>query len=264
MIIYQMFTKIRRLSFSKARKLKRRRPGGVLLPIFFLVSSLASALSLAQQPENLTLFEAFEQDANSPQSTSQGFPRSGDAATPEFRLMGMTRIGNKRSVLLLHRSGEALSIDLSVGQSVAIPRHAGYSVALMSSGQVAVQYPSSQVCRAALDQGVSCDSASNRALLSMAAAEPLPFANSFAGSAGATGATGVTSKETDNGQAEPEQPPLNPFEALRLRTESGQNANGLSPEEQAVRFRPRRIQPDQVPEGKRVVSTPFGDRLVDI
>jgi hypothetical protein len=37
----------------------------------------------------------------------------------------------------------------------------------------------------------------------------------------------------------------------------------VSPEDQR-RFRPRRINPDQVPDGMRVVSTPFGDRLVDI
>ena len=50
----------------------------------------------------------------------------------------------------------------------------------------------------------------------------------------------------------------NPFETLRNRVQ-----NGEPPSERPGRFQPRRIDPADVPPGMRVVSTPFGDRLVE-
>ena len=50
----------------------------------------------------------------------------------------------------------------------------------------------------------------------------------------------------------------NPFEAIRAR------ANNPDSNTDNNNFRPRRIDPDDVPPGMRIVSTPFGDRLVEI
>ena len=54
--------------------------------------------------------------------------------------------------------------------------------------------------------------------------------------------------------------PGNPFEALR----NGRRGDTLNPGTNGARFTPRRIPPEDVPEGKRIVATPFGDRLVDL
>ena len=52
--------------------------------------------------------------------------------------------------------------------------------------------------------------------------------------------------------------PINPFEAIARRS---RNPESDTTENQ--QFRPRRINPEDVPAGMRVVSTPFGDRLVE-
>ena len=59
-------------------------------------------------------------------------------------------------------------------------------------------------------------------------------------------------------QTAEQEEPLNPFEALRQRSR-----NPDAPVQAEEQFRPRRINPDEVPTGMRVVSTPFGDRLVE-
>jgi hypothetical protein len=55
-----------------------------------------------------------------------------------------------------------------------------------------------------------------------------------------------------------EDQPKNPFETLR----NGAVAQDEEQAGNAARFTPRRINPEDVPEGMRVISTPFGDRLV--
>jgi hypothetical protein len=55
---------------------------------------------------------------------------------------------------------------------------------------------------------------------------------------------------------------VNPFEALSAAQVDDDNPaqkNGG----RENRFAPRRISPEDVPSGMRVVSTPFGDRLVE-
>ena len=52
---------------------------------------------------------------------------------------------------------------------------------------------------------------------------------------------------------------VNPFEAL-LERASGQDSDV----DTTSSFEPRRIDPLDVPSGMRIVSTPFGDRLVEI
>ena len=53
---------------------------------------------------------------------------------------------------------------------------------------------------------------------------------------------------------------FNPFEALRAQQNNVSVSNRDGGNE---RFTPRRILPEDVPPGMRVVSTPFGDRLVE-
>jgi len=237
---------------------KIHRVSTFLLLGAYAISLLGSPVSLAQQSDSetrgpLTLFAAIDADEDARNTNNRReLPGAGvgDEA-PEFSLLGSTRIGARRSVLLLHKSGTPISLPLTRGKGTPIPNHESYTLLSSPEGEVVVQYPNSQPCRASETHGVSCKT-SNRAILALAAADPLP-----------PRAT-EESVEGVNDDAEREtEPPLNPFEALRQRAANGQANAVVSPEDQR-RFRPRRINPDQVPDGMRVVSTPFGDRLVDI
>ena len=230
----------------------------VFLLFFFAVTTVAAGASLAQEPsEPLTLFEAIDSDEQNSRRDAP-VPRRAEGAGAEFSLVGVTRIGRQRTVLLQHSSGETLSVAIK-GDITPIPKHDGFTVALADSGEIAVQFPASRICTPSEDQGVRCD-AGNRALLSIAAAEPLPVPEPAIEPEAPPGGDTWLATEEESGQ-----PPQNPFEALRRRAARGERGDVvMDPEEQARRFRPRRIDPSRVPEGKRVVSTPFGDRLVDI
>jgi hypothetical protein len=162
--------------------------------------------------------------------------------------MGTTRIGAKRSVLLLHKSGTPISLEVNNGAGTPIPKFETYALIGSANGEVIVQYPPSRPCRVSEAHGITCDAEANRAILALAAADPLPVR---------------VTEEIPEVIAEESEPPPNPFEALRQRAANGQASDVISAEDQR-RFRPRRINADQVPDGMRVVSTPFGDRLVDI
>lgn len=250
-------------SLSVGRLPKIHRVSSFLLPSFYALAILWAPQSLAQtvgvEPRGpLTLFEAIdagEQNRNATNSPNnrREQPGSGGAdETPEFSLMGTTRIGAKRSVLLLHKSGTPISLEVSNGVNngagTPIPKYETYALIGSANGEVIVQYPPSRPCRASEAHGITCDAEANRAILALAAADPLPVR---------------VTEEIPEVITEESEPPPNPFEALRQRAANGQASDVVSAEDQR-RFRPRRINADQVPDGMRVVSTPFGDRLVDI
>jgi hypothetical protein len=238
---------------------KIHRVSSFLLPSFYAMSCLWAPQSLAQtvgaEPRGpLTLFEAIDADeqnrnsTNSPKNRREQPGSGGAEETPEFSLMGTTRIGAKRSVLLLHKSGTPISLEVNNGAGTPIPKYETYALIDSANGEVMVQYPASRPCRASEAHGISCDAEANRAILALAAADPLPV---------------LVTEEIPEMTAGASEPPPNPFEALRQRAANGQASDVVSAEDQR-RFRPRRINADQVPDGMRVVSTPFGDRLVDI
>ena len=208
--------------------------------------------------QDLELFE--DVDRTSPGASQRGGRNSAaDSAAPsltepEFVLVGSSRIGERRRVVLTHRSGEVVTVPVADGQT-SIPGHEQFRIVTSEGGRVAVQYPAGASCVEAADRGVSCDASANIAWLSL---RPMPVPEQFIA-------------ELDAGQEEEPDPadqarnarddlardPNNPF--ARLRAEAlGQD---VPP---PARFRPRRIDASEVPPGMRVVSTPFGDRLVEI
>ena len=116
----------------------------------------------------------------------------------------------------------------------------------IGSGNVAIRYPNSVPCVEYSNQGVSCE-APNTARLDLANAEPLESVFESNGS---------TLEPLSQGGIDQENAP-NPFEALLER------ASNPDAEVDTGAFTPRRINPEDVPPGMRVVSTPFGDRLVE-
>ena len=209
--------------------------------------------------QSLELFEDVER-TNSNANLRAGRNSGGNSAAPsltepEFLLIGASRIGDRRRVVLSHRSGETVTVPMPADGRASIPGHEQFRIVTNEAGRVAIQYPVGSSCVESADRGVSCDAAANIAWLSL---RPAPAPEQFV-----VDLNENIDEESDadaqvrDAAEDLARDPNNPF--ARLRAEAlGQD---VPP---AGRFRPRRIDPSQVPPGMRVVSTPFGDRLVEI
>lgn len=227
------------------------------------MSNIAALLATFVLPgavlaQDFTLFEEVEQnDTSSMNNQSRALRRSQTGVTaPEFTLLGTARIGDDYSAMLRHRDGSAVSVKLAPDANTRIPGYTDYTVVQMESGSVSIRYPDSQPCSENEDAGIRCSTAGNIAILELVTAEPVarrePVRQDNIDSAADSGQDD-TEENGDNAT------PRNPFEAIRAAARRGDN-NGQPAE--PPRFQPRRINPEDVPEGMRVVSTPFGDRLV--
>ena len=224
---------------------------------FVAVARCLSALLLlsagavqGQGGSDFALFEPLDSASNSTRSANR---RQGARATAgaipkeaEFSLIGTARIGSRTSVMLRHVSGEEVRVSLERSRT-PIPGYEQYAVVGFDGKSVSIQYPQSVACVGFAAQGVSCDASRNLAMLSITATKAI-----LPGQAPAEAA------QPDSEQEGERSTQANPFEALRSRAQ-----NGEPPLESPGRFQPRRIDPADVPPGMRVVSTPFGDRLVE-
>lgn len=203
-----------------------------------------------QTDSDFALFEPVDSTSNAASSAPRrrGARAAADTAASEaeFSLIGTARIGSRTSVMLRHVSGEEVRVSLERSR-MPIPGYEQYAVLGSEGDSVSIQYPQSVACAEFAAQGVSCDASRNIATLSLTTAKAIVPSPAAAETA-----------EPDSGQEEGRDAPINPFEALRSRAQ-----NGAPPPERPDRFQPRRIDPADVPPGMRVVSTPFGDRLVE-
>ena len=219
-----------------------------------------AATQNTSQPDSsasgFALFEDIETTENrSRNSTRTSRETRATTAAPEFTLVGTSRIGGQYSVILQHRSGENVVIKATTNRAVQIPEHTNYSVQNIGAGSVSLRYPGGVPCEPFLEQGVSCDSATGMATLELANGAPLASARTEL----------TVTDEAAEGESlvsEDSNAPSIPFEAIREARANGNPAAQQSDPRQN-RFSPRRIAPEDVPPGQRVVSTPFGDRLVD-
>jgi len=213
---------------------------------------------LDQANQGLSLFEDIEVSENRVRGANRTSRESRvTEAGPEFTLLGTSRIGDSYSAILRHKSGESILVRSQANTATAIEGHAGYSVLSVGTGKLSLRYPASVPCEEDVEQGVSCAVSPNTAELVLATSAPLSRSVLSAALEG-------QSEQVDSANApEPPVAPIaNPFEALRAAQVDGdnpaQNNDGAD-----NRFSPRRISPKDVPSGMRVVSTPFGDRLVE-
>ena len=179
---------------------------------------------------------------------------------PEFTLVGISRIGDKYSVILTHKDGDTVVVQAEPNANTQIMGHSQFSIVDVGSRAVSINYPDGTNCVEFKDKGVNCTTATNIANLTLTYGEPLAPRQRQVAEPNeepqdiAKGGTGGTGDE-----------PVNPFAALSA---AAQNGDGGAPQAanrdgNTARFSPRRIAPEDVPPGQRVVSTPFGDRLVD-
>jgi len=203
-----------------------------------------------QSRQGLSLFESIEVTENRSQANSRATREArATVSEPEFTLLGTSRVGDKYSAILRHRNGESILVRSQEDVATAIEGHAGYSVLSVGAGELSLRYPAGVPCVEDVQQGVSCGAGTNTAELVLSASDPLsqPVA-----------AVPDEIAEPEEGIVES----TNPFEALRAAQADRDNP-AQSGAVRNDRFVPRRIEPADVPPGMRVVSTPFGDRLVE-
>jgi hypothetical protein len=225
--------------------------GSCILSLNLLAQDAAAGGQMGQDQSEFQLFENLDSALpnNRASSRNQNVRSSGTAqASPVFTLVATSRIGSKQTALLKHLDGDIVKVPLT-GAANPIPGHDLYSVVHYGAGQVAVRYPATVPCGDFADQGISCDSQTNIATLRLRTADAIVRAQQVEIAPAESAELAETALDT----------PRNPFAALRDRARDGNTADAPPP----GRFQPRRIDPADVPPGMRVVSTPFGDRLVE-
>lgn len=228
----------------------------ILIPIGVLLFNYATS-GFAQ---DFNLFETVEVTDN-PQATEQRPGRESRvlSAKPEFTLVGTSRIGDSYAVILADLNGEKLVIRTAPDVNVSVPEYGDFQIAITSNGKVSLQHPDSVPCVDYPESGVRCNSANNIAELTLPNNPPVASSQQAA----------QLAATTFEGQAAEviEENPQNPFAIMRARALNGDDLDNPAIAPQGVdddsRFVPRRIDPSEVPPGMRVVSTPFGDRLVE-
>lgn len=226
-----------------------------------LVLLIVPALSIAQSnsTSELLLFEKVE----TPESNNRGErpvrPRNNDdsnSGTPDFTLLGISRIGDQQSAILKHSSGNTVRVRLDSRENtnVQVPGYLNFSIVDFTSDEISLRLPESSSCTDSALLGVKCSSAGNIALLSLANGEPVPSSIESTATDGSADGARVAEDTANNGE------PVNPFAAIRAQRNAADNSTQAT---STGRFTPRRIAPEDVPPGMRVVSTPFGDRLVE-
>ena len=206
-----------------------------------------------QNSQGLALFESVEGVADVPGGASRtpGRPRETQSG-PEFTLLGTSRIGGSYSAILRDRSGESILVRSQENTATAIEGHSGYSVLSVGAGKLSLRYPASVPCIEDVRQGVSCAVGPNTAELVLGTSAPL-----------SRPATSATFEQQADATESSTAQGINPFEAIIAAQADGSDASQVDGV-RGERFVPKRISPEDVPPGMRVVATPFGDRLVEL
>ena len=216
-----------------------------------LITSLAASAVLPQDSSDFDLFERLD---NVDTGAARGSSRSRQTqntptpSEPTFTLVGTSRVGDSTAVVLRHSSGDQVRVEYS-GRPTQIAGYEGFFVSRVTGRSVSIRHPSNSPCVAIEARGVDCDQADNTSHVRLTTATAI--------SAESEALRDVQELPDE----EPQENRVNPFDALRRSAENGASASTLG---DSQRFRPRRIDPADVPPGMRVVSTPFGDRLVEI
>ncbi len=252
--------------------------GGIVFISIVLTGTTLSASPQSQldtagdaavdRSQDLALFEPVETPAN--QNRPVAREATATTAEPEFTLSGVSRIAGNYSAILEHKSGESILVKVAANANTRIPEYSDYSIVSMSAVTVSIRYPGNNPCAEFADQGVRCNRAANIAELSLSHGDPIPATNpADTESAGTDSEDESAIDNADNGDnannGEARNGSRNPFATLANAKNgaSGDNSRPVTASGAGRRFTPRRISPEDVPEGKRLVTTPFGDRLVD-
>ena len=172
-----------------------------------------------------------------PKSTKKGPPPK----QLDFILKGVSRLGQNFYVSLHTPNKKDISVSWKKGQSLPIAGHDGYHLKAVRAREVEIAYPKNAPCRENRQgNGVLCKT-NQLALVSLLRGKP-----SAAKSTGSMRRKVIAkNKSTAAKQAKAK---TIPSQAERHFSNNRQQKNSIKPED--------------VPEGMKVVKTPFGERLV--
>lgn len=220
----------------------------------------------AQPQQTLTLFEEVETPAV-PVAVSRA-PEM-NRGVPPFTLVGTSEFGDRQRARLRTAQGESITVELGGLGSTPIPGYPGYRIEQAEHRELVVRHPASAPCLEFTAQGVTCvdEYASHLSLITAQAIQP-PVEPATEGRR--VRRRGVPPEAAAQQPGMPQQQeaqraqPDNPFAAaLRAARERGEiPPEAIRDSRGDARFQPQRIDPSQVPEGARLVRTPFGDRIV--
>jgi hypothetical protein len=230
-------------------------------PALALMLTLLASGAAAQNADTLNLFEPLERQAQPESVQVLSVPSSTVApgnAEP-FTLIGTSRMGSRWRALVRSPSGAVVSVDLDPTVPVVIPGYPGYRVSAANTRELVVLHPASSPCVERTDKGVSCTSGTE-ARLSIATASPLAPVQQPVATAADT--TAATASEPIVSEVSADNPFAAALRAARERAESEGIPLEVMEVMEGERFRPRRIDPADVPPGSRLIRTPFGDRII--
>jgi len=223
----------------------------------------AGAQTPAQTPpQTLGLFEPVEQTAQ-PQQPAAEVSRPVEVSrgtAPQFVLIGTSNIAGKHRARLRTQSGKVVVVNLGDDAAGTVPGFPGFQIEEAANRQILMRHPANTPCYASPAQGVNCPS-SDVARLQLTTAQAIqrsPAAEPARNIRQEVSAGNSAAADADAAQA----PPDNPFAAALRAARERAEADPAVSRAEAERFRPRRIDPADVPEGSRLVRTPFGDRIV--
>lgn len=227
----------------------------------FVFTCLWFGLPWTIQAQQLTLFEPLDvvSTAQDPVEMSPALAQTPLSPLPV--LAGISRIGQRYSGTFRDSAGNSVQVRWLAGEAVGIPGFPGLRVLQIGAREVRLELPPGAPCLSAPEQGIRCEDAGT-VLLGLTTAPPFALSQTQAGSVDAFPAATDPSNTAENPDLEPD----NPF-AAALRAAAEEQRTGASGRRgpfNAERFQPRRISPDDVPPGMRLVRTPFGDRLVEL
>lgn len=234
-----------------------RRQSAAMLALAGLVllsTGLASG-AMAQSPQRLSLFDSVDAGASGPEQSANVASGTQVPGSIAFVLIGTSQIGDKHRARLRNSAGETVTVDLNPQGSTPVPGHPGFQVSRITARELIVEHPSNSPCMGSQDQGVSC-TASHQSRLELATATAIVRQQ-------APDQNGADNVEQNNATAESGTTAENPFAAaLRAARERGEQVDPAVMRAEGARFRPRRIDPADVPPGAQLIRTPFGDRIV--
>ncbi len=206
---------------------------------------------------SLQLFEPVDRPESSPAQRPGGSRGASSAGGdgPRFELVGTSRFGDRYRARLQSADGQVVTVEVRSGETATVPGHPGFRVEVPGARQVIVSHPGSTPCVADEERGVACLDGGRQSRLQLATAAPLaPREETTSGEDDGDG----QEAGQDSGQGE------NPFARALRAAREGNSEDEAAARARAQRFQQRRrIDPEDVPEGFRVVRTPFGDRLIE-
>lgn len=197
------------------------------------------------QPPKALPVNPFQQPKTPPKPPVKMLPQK------DFVLKGVSQIGSRYIVFLEAPNAKVIKVDMGEKRRAPVKNgYADYHLIRMTDRKVKIDYPANAPCRRPNPQkGIKCTNGGKSATLEFIVGKAIDPPPAVAQKKGVDQNNPFLAAINKNKQLSAEEKKKRD-EALRKRRELYKN------------FKRQVIKDEDVPEGMRVVRTPFGDRLV--